>query len=517
MLQPKKTPSCNFENILKCLEESEVKVTTKVISKEHEKGNKSSKKLSETSDNNELQIEEADNNDFTPVKKSYGLLDDVIRRQNKIISRTDVADLFVHGQLLSKPYEDIGDATFYPEIRDSLRALKFRTLFRTQSYSWPNIAEGRNILIVNNQNSGKTFSYLPAILTSVMSWDESKPPSAQGPIGIIIVRSSREVEMLYKYCLKMVPRDKISVIKAFGKWNCHNKKVELLNGCDLLITTPPCFSRLAEGEAIRMFSKHRVKHLVFDGLDSMHEIFEKEIKIIIKTCTYGEKHTELNPEIIITSTSWIDYIRNYLKLSPDPIVVIGSYVEAAVYAKCRFTVLKNSHQGKLERLKARLKKNKWETKKTLVVLNTQTELENVAGYLENAGVALKRIDNKSTPSDNAETCKLWVREKQEKMTIMLATDEHLLECKLKCVEVLIHFSLPSSWSKFSRRFSTMNDSFMDMVTEKTTERAYTIVLLDERNVKEIPRLIAFLESHKVVNEISKDIKDLVKVRNLLNL
>lgn len=499
------TPVCNFEKICAMLES--VKVTKSAEPNVHRTDSNKENKADNVAEPSKVPDQAA----VSQKPAVQSVLRKVIEEQNPAVSLMDVANLFVHGNLVTNPVENIRDAIFYKEIHDGLRAMNFRTVFRTQAYCWPNIAEGRNVFLVNNAKSGKTFSYLPAILTSVVSWEEGQTPSAQGPIGIIIVRSSREVEILYKYCLKLLPREKLAIIKAFGKWNCHNKKVDLFNGCDLLITTPPCFSRLAEGESIRMFSRNRIKHLVFDGLDSMHEIFEKEIKDIIKTCTWGEKHVDTNPQLVITSTR-ADNIRSYMRLSPDPIVIIGSFVEAAVYSKCRFTIIKNSHEEKLDRLAVYLKRNRWQMKKTLVVLNSQLELEHVAEFLRKNDLAFSYIDNKAMPSDVIESCKCWVREKPGKMTIMLAIDEVLPECKWKCVDVLIHFSLPSTWSRFSRRFSTMNEAFLDFVTGKTSRNPYTIVMLDDRNAKEIPRLIAFAEDRKLLEVIPEDIKILVKVR-----
>lgn len=496
---PDPSPSCNFEKIFKILygKESEPKTEVYRTEKDKENINNVSKTLKPK---------------VQPPLLETGALANIIQQQNPVLSLMDVATVFVHGKNLGEPFQSIEDATFYPETRVGLRKMKMQSIFRTQAWSWPNIAEGRSVFIINGENSGKTFSYLPAILTSVISWEEGEEPSAQGPIGIIIVRSSRDVEILHKYCSNLIPHKKSGIVKAFGKWNCHNKKVDLLNGCDLLITTPPCFSRLAEGEAIRMFSRNRIKHLVFDGLDSMHEIFDKEINDIIKTCTWGVKHVEMNPQLIVTSTSWMNYNLSYMKLSPDPIVIIGSFVEAAAYSKCHFKLIKTTHHEKLELLKTYLKEKRWQTKKTLIVLNSQFELDNVLEFLLQVDVQFIYVDNKCFGDDRDEMCKHWTLEKQGEMSIMLTIDEILYDCKFKCVDVLIHFSLPSNWNRFSRRFATMNNRFMDIVTGKTEERPSTIIMLDEQNAKEIPRLIAFAESRKVIEAIPEDIKNFVKVK-----
>lgn len=444
------------------------------------------------------------------------------QQTNRLTTLRDVAVLFLHQtgrHHVPKPYEKITDAIFYDEIHASLRLLNFQTIYRTQAYSWPVNLELGSVFIINNEKSGKTFSYLPALLTNLMSWSiDTEPIPGNGPIGVIIVRSSREAEILHKYCTRLVPRGKLSIVQAFGMWNCDNQKVDLLNGCDLLITTPPCFSRLAEGETIKLFSKERIKHLVFDDLDSMHDLFENDIRNIVRTCTFGENEIEKNPQLIVTSTSWKNYLRKYMRLAYDPLVIIGSFVEAAVYAKCRFSLslVKGSHQEKLERLASFVNTNRWKSKKTLIVFNTQGELDAAVADNRSCWSSCSEfhvVGERVLPDEVEEMLHFWHLEKPGNMSIMLTIDRCLLELvnKIKTVEILIHFSLPSNWSKFSRRFATMNNSFLKVVTGDTAERPATIVLLDERNAKEIPRLIDFVETRQVISQVPEDIKNLVTV------
>lgn len=513
--ESKQDPPCNFKKIAEILDLNKSTTNDKQISENKEKRSSNALTLETVPSSSKSEINNNENSSKSRVSKSpHGALEHVFSTINKNVSLMDVAKLFVHGKCFRKAFESIDDAIFFREIRDGLNRMKFRTIFRTQALSWPNIAEGTNVFIVNSENSGKTFSYLPPILNSVMAWEETPE---QGPIGVIVVRSSREVEILYKYCLQIVPRDKMEIVKAFGMWKCDSKKVDLLNGCDLLITTPPCFSRLAEGQVIQTFSKNRIKHLIFDGIDSMHDVFEKEIKDIIKTCTWGEKHVEKNPQIVVTSTSWMEYIRRYMKLASNPMVIFGSFVEAAVYSKCQFTIVKYSHQEKLDKLFSYLKKNRSNPKKTLVVFNTQTELEHLKEFLSVKSVEFSLIDDKTSPDDIDETSRKWNQIISERISIMLVADEILTECNFTCVDVLIHFSLPSSWTRFSRRFATMNDAFMTAVDDNTADKPLTIVMLDDRNAKEIPRLIEFAENRKLLEVIPENIKDLIKVGTLNDL
>jgi ATP-dependent RNA helicase TDRD12 len=344
--------------------------------------------------------------------------------------------------------------------------------------------------------------------------DETKTPSAKGPSAIIIARSSRQVELLHSDCLKILPKERVDVIKAFGKWNCESKRVSLLNGCDLLITTPPCFERLAEGDLIQIFNKERIKHLVFDDLDKMSVLFDKEIKRIVSTCTMGEKFPERNPQLIVTSTSWKQYLRSYMKLTCEPIVIIGSYVDAALYSKCQFKITKNSFDEKCLRLLSHLRENEWQSRKTLIIMSTQTEINHLKDYFKNNAIPFSVVDNKSSRDDFSELNENWSREVAPLMTLVIATDQALKNCKINCVKTLIHFSLPDNWTKFSLRFSTMFGNFHDFLNGKHQDNSKTMVLLDDENAHEIPRLIDFAKDRNVMKDIPDHINELVKVRNL---
>lgn len=86
---------------------------------------------------------------------------EVVAAQKRLMSSKDIYRIFVHGEFLRKPLEYLQEAAFSQEVHENLHKLNFKTIFRTQSHSWPNILDGRSTIIVNGPDSGKTFSYLP--------------------------------------------------------------------------------------------------------------------------------------------------------------------------------------------------------------------------------------------------------------------------------------------------------------------------------------------------------------------
>ncbi|CRL05500.1 CLUMA_CG017960, isoform A [Clunio marinus] len=435
----------------------------------------------------------------------------IIKEERKIIGSEDVAKIFVHGKNLQKPLENLTSAYFHKEIHENMRKMKFCSLYRTQSYSIPNILEGRSAFIINANRSGKTFSYLPALLSLIWNDHEDEiETNGIGPVAVIIARSSREVDIIYDYCKKLAPGKNVEIIKASGIWNFEDKKIELLNGCELLITTPPCFKRLSSGKVIRAFNKNRINHLIFDGIHSMFNIFPDEINEIIKVCTHGTKYPEKNPQLIMTSSSWDEYLQSFMKLTCDPMIIFGSYIEAALFAKCYFKITKKTIISKFEILQNILMNEEWRMERTLIVFNSQTEINQFKDFISKSSHSYKVIDSRIQSDDIKIIIENWMNEEFGDFSILLATDESLLNSSFNNIQVLIHFSLPDTWTSFSRRFVTMFGYFKKHLNEELDERASTVILLDDENVEELPHLIDFVQKRHILNHIPSEINEIVQ-------
>lgn len=523
-------PSCDFEEIVKALERS---MSAKSRADSHSPpsspqqdlpvSNEAGAALKSTEQSSTLSQKGATGPDLplpVPMKSvkytsAPEELNEIVRSQNAVWS--SLGRIFIHGKYLTDPIEAVSDAVFTKEIHEGMYKMEMRSLYRTQAHSWPNILAYNSTVIINGENSGKTFSYLPALLTSLLFDLDPTTQIIQGPVAVLLVASSREVELIGKYCANLVPREQLTVVKAFGNFNCENKQVALLNGCDLLITTPPCFSRLAQGNVIKMFNKERIKYLIFDGLDQMHEKFEQDIRTIIKTCTMGEEHREKNPQLIITSTSWMKYIESYTKLIFNPLIIIGSFVEAALYTKCTFSIIKSTINGKMEKLMKHIDRNLWQRRKTAIVFQDSSELAWVHHEFKSTSIDCLVVNERDGKESTDSVIDSWTHKESGRMSVLLIADSSLAETNIDCVKELIHFSLPPSWSRFSKRFAAMRGSFKDFASGKSSEQLFTMILLDEKNQQEIPRLIEFVKSRRVLSKIPQEISDLVQVRNFLGV
>lgn len=447
-------------------------------------------------------------------------LEAIYAKENALISAGD--NIFTLG--CSKlPIKSIQEAKFTKNIHANLWKHGYRSIFSTQSYSFNEILAGRYVTIINSRNSGKTISYLPALLTLISNdveeqnfnrdQDDIKMANL-GPICVIINRTSREVELMYKLCQIMLSQNDMKITKAAGAWNLEEIKVKLLNGCDLLITTPSCFMRLTECDTIKLFDRQRIKYVVLENLDLILDAFETEIQHVVTEFFTNMEEREKNPQLIITASRFVKKMTSYIKISLSPVVLIGDFIEAALFCKSTFLISRDSIKEKQNGMVNYLLQYKWIKTKTMIVFKQQDELDEFKQLLLNNAIGHATLDSNSSFNQIDSMSKKWVNEDVGRMSLLLITDEILKSFNVDCVEILIHYSLPSTWTEFSRRFGAcigFYNSYVRIEPFNSKNKPSTIVLLDEKNVQEIPRLIDFIVDRHAKLIVSDEIVESAKV------
>lgn len=93
---------------------------------------------------------------------------------------------------------------------------------------------------------------------------------------------------------------------------------------------------------------------------------------------------------------------------------------------------------------------------------------------------------------------------------MVSDQLDVAQLPVRNIEVLIHNSLPVSWTKFCHRFHAQADNIPNLAAPPTghEKRITSLVLLDENNKKELVRLVDFLHLHGITP--SKEIAQLAQ-------
>jgi superfamily II DNA/RNA helicase len=394
--------------------------------------------------------------------------------------------------------------------------------FPLQAYCFRPILSFNSIAIINSAQGGKTIAYLPALLSRLLTEKEGEKEEkgdkvdtnkecCNGPVAIIIAKTSWEVETIYTLCTKFVPNSQLNIVKAFDKWKQEENEVQLINGCDLLISTPFCFTRLANEKTI---NKNKIMHLVLHNLDLMFADCKNELENVIQVCTYGIENKEDNPQIIITSQSWQQHLHHFLKLTCCPSIAIGNYLEAAIYSNVTFKV---ECGAKDETLIECLTAHNYFMKKVMIVANVQADIERLQYLLTRHKIAYSFIETNVGKQKLDSFVKHWKSLQPGRCVVFLALDSSLRHIQVDCVQMLIHYTPPIKWNHFTYRFKTCVGSCKQYLNISTgnieiKEPPMTMILLDDTNSIEIPRIIKFLVDRRFINHLPDEVKSLVDVR-----
>lgn len=112
----------------------------------------------------------------------------------------------------------------------------------------------------------------------------------------------------------------------------ENQILPIVNGCEILIATPPCFLRMLRKGYITL---NRLCHTVFHNADLMVEDFTSEIKEIMR---YYAKLLKSQPcrsaprQAVVMASSWSIGVASLVKAYlGNPVLIIPDLVEAAIY------------------------------------------------------------------------------------------------------------------------------------------------------------------------------------------
>lgn len=396
-------------------------------------------------------------------------------------------DILVFANVLRAPFKSIESTTFRKEIKANLR-----TMSKIQSYSYAQIHHGRSMLIIGDvARSEPAMDYLPAIVNLVQS-NRSEEKQGIGSVAVVIAKNKAHGASIAK-ALKIV--EGISVVEALN--SIDKIIVDFMNGCDFLVTTPAMFGRIIDGVSWNVFDKNRLKHVIFDGIDGMMNLFQTEVNAIIRACTSGRSNPEKNPQIIVTSNIWMKEIEFKLLslMSPSKTVLcIDNFIEAAAFVGCKFSVAKPSLnlEDKLLKLVEHFKQKSHKKLKTIVVTNNDENMKIVAERLKKIVQVLA-----ADKSNSSEVKTKWSLENGAELSVLVTNDAVLSKMELRNVQNLIHFDVPKSWSSFVNRFGVLMEQIYKILEKTVDQPPVTKVFLDDDNVDQFAEIINFLHVRKL--------------------
>lgn len=343
----------------------------------------------------------------------------IVKGERKVQTKFIDHLVLAHGSIQLMPVENISNISFLPEIHEEMRQMRVNKVLRIQVYSWSHVLRNNSLFVVNPAKSGKTWAYLPP-LCSLLCCRKSLTTVSYGPMALVLVASLRHVELINNYCRRLMSglkADAPTCVPSYGLRNYIETKVHLLNGCGVLVATPSSVLRLLQDNADEpLFNPERLQHIIIDDMDIMMSRANQDFRNVLSTLfkiAKKNEHKKLTPQIIVTSRDWDSSMVKLIRKSTQPLLLIGDFLEAAVYGNAKISIKLQSSEKKNETVFKFI--NKMTTSahclnnRTLIICNDDEDVENVVEFLKECGYPCLAYYSRSTEIERI-TVDEWKKE-----------------------------------------------------------------------------------------------------------
>ncbi|XP_044739001.1 putative ATP-dependent RNA helicase TDRD12 [Chrysoperla carnea] len=424
----------------------------------------------------------------------------------------------IHSLKKITPIQNVGQAYLHSDIRNVLTSLNIIELHNLQTYVWPAINRGENVVAIwpkythNKPDENSCMMFLPLMCNTIIENNYDDLGNFDGPIVLILCAHKTAARIIYEKTLLLlnliIKREKFEhTQKNKNKSNARiptkNRAYLLLDNIDIIrgdivISTPKCFmNRLNQ---MRGFATEfrRLCHLVIDDADIITDRYSSELTEILSQCqnTLDRRRNAIrNIQLILTGEKWTNGVEELCKKSKiKPAICIETQIEAAIYAKVNMNLQFIRKETKMEIL-YELINQKISTFKTLLMCNKYSEIEEVVNFLNSKGIEALSFQKRVTGTEIKHTFDQWNTALPGAYKLLVLTDDVLADISITSAMWLIHYTLPRTWTHFSNRFNTLNANYPSFYA--TTNRAVASpkvhIFIDESHIEVVPRMINFLE------------------------
>uniref|UniRef100_A0A5F8GBR5 Putative ATP-dependent RNA helicase TDRD12 n=1 Tax=Monodelphis domestica TaxID=13616 RepID=A0A5F8GBR5_MONDO len=260
----------------------------------------------------------------------------------------------------------------------TLRKNKFLGPNHTESYCWPPIARGCDVVVVSHHGNDPLL-YIPPMLTFLHTGGCYKSlPSRNGPLAVIVCpgwkKAQHIFELLEEYGRCSRPLHPMLLIIGLNKEEAQNMKFQ--RGCEVIITTPHSLLRLLKYHSLLFL---RLCHLIFDEVEVLFsEAGEQMLTILdyFKKTIIIEERESAPHQIVAVGAHWSKHIELLTKeFMNDPYIVITAMEEAALYGNVQQVVQLCLDCEKTSTLLRMLEFSPSHAQKTLIFTGSVAEAE----------------------------------------------------------------------------------------------------------------------------------------------
>ncbi|KAF4010875.1 hypothetical protein G4228_002380, partial [Cervus hanglu yarkandensis] len=267
------------------------------------------------------------------------------------------------------------------DVNKALQRKKFPGPSHTESYSWPPIARGYDVVVISHCGNDPLL-YLPPMLTILQTGGCYKSlPSRNGPLAVIVCPGWKKAQFIFELLgdYRASSRPLHPVLLTIGLHKDEAKNMKLPRGCDVIVATPHSLLRLLQYQSLLFL---RLCHLVLDEVEVLLSEANEQMFAILdnfKKNIEVEERESAPHQIVAVGVHWNRHIEHLIKeFMNDPYIVIMAMEEAALYGCVQQVVVHLCLEGeKTSTLLQTLDFTPSQAEKTLIFTCSVAETETV--------------------------------------------------------------------------------------------------------------------------------------------
>ncbi|NXR27461.1 DDX17 helicase, partial [Cinclus mexicanus] len=396
-----------------------------------------------------------------------------------------------------EPSSVLETAPLFDGLKKELVWNKFSGPTFTQSYCWPPIAWGCDVVAISHQGNDPLL-YIPPVLTLLqMESDYQALPNMSGPLALMLCPGWKKAQLVFdllktyrKGCRHLHP-----MLIILGQNKEAASQVEI-QGREVVVTTPYNLLRLLEHNTGFLC---RLCHLVLDEIEVLFSETTEQVFTILDCYKKATAQAQggLPHQIIAVGTQWNKHITPLIKeFMDDPYIVMTVIEEAAIFGNVQQVVQPCMNSNRIAELLKILDFTQRTLQKVLVFTDSVSEAEMIHKALKsNSVVSLRK--HKDSKCNAKCVLERWRRmHSSGTPAVLVLTDDCLQSLGIRDATCVIHFSFPSP-GVFGQRLQSISDNFCTGIKDSAVDQEHTnaksVILLTENSSCHAPGILHYLK------------------------
>lgn len=347
--------------------------------------------------------------------------------------------------------------TLHPNIKEAMMKLKIgnNRAKCVQRFAWPHVAQGRSLCVVGQQQSGKTWCYLPWLCHRFVmeAVQRDNDTSDFGPTCIVLCASPSKGKEIARWCVSLTSKasgDMDRVITLFERSDVYAVTAQLARRpSGILLTTVELMLQLCDFNSndTPILNPSAIRCVAIDDFCYMWRCRRMDCETLIDWLFSFLRIEMDHTQLMIVGRLWSGVIMQRLLLNmTDVLLLFDDALEATIYGGVKLDILATDSERCEQDIIQMLKAIKLNEERVVLACHTKNDANQLGALLLAANI--ESVIMFST--NGFHLYEQWCQRHRSK--VLIVTDEIIPKLREVQIDRLVHYTPASSWSRFKKRF-----------------------------------------------------------------